>query len=174
MRDGNRRYGRARGKPIRRAFGPAEVSEREAIASVLTCSDLRARPEHVLGLEPGELYVVQSAGCACGPAEVASVELLAPRTRSGLVVVLGHAPCGVLERSLDDAGRLRSPAGELLGACGCGDGSTGSVSQACVARKLALATARRLRAALAGPLPWVEAAFFDETSGRVAFLRDRE
>jgi carbonic anhydrase len=78
----------------------------EPFAIVLGCSDSRVPAEIVFDQGLGDLFVIRVAGNIVAPSQVGSVEFAAERFGTRLVVVLGHAQCGVVLATLEE---LRRP-----------------------------------------------------------------
>ena len=64
------------------------------LATVVGCSDSRVTPEFVFNSDPGDLFVIRTAGFACLSEEsLASVIFGVVHLKSPLLVVLGHTDC---------------------------------------------------------------------------------
>ena len=78
----------------------------QPFAIILGCSDSRVPAEIVFDQGLGDLFVIRVAGNIVAPSQVGSVEFAAERFGTRLVVVLGHARCGVILATLEE---LRRP-----------------------------------------------------------------
>ena len=76
------------------------VHRQRPIAAVLSCSDSRVPPEHVLDMKIGEIFVVRVAGKVPGPAVVGSLEYAVEQLKVPLLLVLGHEGCGAVKAAL--------------------------------------------------------------------------
>lgn len=75
------------------------------IATVVGCSDSRVPPEFVFNSDPGDLFVVRTAGASCLSDEsLASVDFGILHLKSPLLVVLGHTDCKAIKTSLQTTG----------------------------------------------------------------------
>jgi carbonic anhydrase len=99
---GNARY-------VHRAVSDPQVAARRAarairqapLAAVFACSDARSAPERVFDCEPGEIFVVRTAGNVADDAVVASLEFAVWRLGTRLIVVMGHERCGAVGAALE-------------------------------------------------------------------------
>ena len=73
----------------------------EPFAAVLSCADSRVPVELVFDQSIGHLFVVRVAGNIVAPSQIGSVEFVAERFKTRLVVVLGHSSCGVIQATLE-------------------------------------------------------------------------
>jgi carbonic anhydrase len=73
----------------------------EPFAAILGCSDSRVPVEIVFDQGLGDLFVIRVAGNIVAPSQVGSVEFVAERFRTRLVVVLGHSRCGVIQTTIE-------------------------------------------------------------------------
>jgi carbonic anhydrase len=73
----------------------------EPFAAILGCSDSRVPVEIVFDQGLGDLFVIRVAGNIVAPSQVGSVEFVAERFKTRLVVVLGHSRCGVIQTTLE-------------------------------------------------------------------------
>lgn len=80
------------------------VHSQSPIAAVLSCSDSRVPPEHVLDRKIGEIFVVRVAGKVPGPAVIGSLEYAVSHLRVPLLLVLGHEKCGAVKAALEGMG----------------------------------------------------------------------
>lgn len=104
LREGNRRFAdearrsEALVSPRRRA----ELAAGQApFAAILGCSDSRVPVEIVFDQGLGDLFVIRVAGNIVAPSQIGSVEFVAERFKTRLVVVLGHSNCGVIQATLE-------------------------------------------------------------------------
>lgn len=113
LRDGNRRFvdnnrsSEAIITPSRRA---ELTAGQEPFAAILGCSDSRVPVEIVFDQGLGDLFVIRVAGNIVAPSQIGSVEFVAERFQTRLVVVLGHSNCGVIQATLE---QLESPNGGI-------------------------------------------------------------
>lgn len=98
LREGNSRFVEGRQKPH---YTPEEraslTDEQQPWAVVVGCSDSRVPIEVVFDVNPGELFVVRTAGHVLADAGYASVRYAVEELGCRLVVVLGHEDCGAVE-----------------------------------------------------------------------------
>ncbi len=80
------------------------VHKQNPIAAVLSCSDSRVPPEHVLDKKIGEIFVVRVAGKVPGPAVIGSLEYAVEHLKVPLLLVLGHEGCGAVKAALGGVG----------------------------------------------------------------------
>jgi carbonic anhydrase len=73
----------------------------EPFAAILGCSDSRVPVEIVFDQGLGDLFVIRVAGNIVAPSQIGSVEFVAERYKTRLVVVLGHSRCGVIQATLE-------------------------------------------------------------------------
>jgi carbonic anhydrase len=104
LREGNLRFANdARSSeslisPRRRA---ELASGQEPFAAILGCSDSRVPVEIIFDQGLGDLFVIRVAGNIVAPSQIGSVEFVAERFKTRLVVVLGHSRCGVIQATLE-------------------------------------------------------------------------
>ncbi len=79
----------------------ALTAGQEPFAAILGCSDSRVPVEIVFDQGLGDLFVIRVAGNIVAPSQIGSVEFVAERFRTRLVVVLGHTNCGVIQATLE-------------------------------------------------------------------------
>ena len=111
LRDGNRRFvdNNRSSESIITPRRRAELTAgQEPFAAILGCSDSRVPVEIVFDQGLGDLFVIRVAGNIVAPSQVGSVEFVAERFKTRLVVVLGHSNCGVIQATLE---QLQSPTG---------------------------------------------------------------
>jgi carbonic anhydrase len=110
LREGNLRFANdtrnveATSSPRRRA---ELAAGQEPFAAILGCSDSRVPVEIVFDQGLGDLFVIRVAGNIVAPSQVGSVEFVAERFKTRLVVVLGHSRCGAIQATLE---QLQAPA----------------------------------------------------------------
>lgn len=63
---------------------------------VITCSDSRVPVEVLFNSNPGEVFVIRTAGNVVSDFEIGSVEYAADHLGSPLVLVMGHSSCGAV------------------------------------------------------------------------------
>src|ERR1700753_3887420 len=73
----------------------------EPFAAILGCSDSRVPVEIVFDQGLGDLFVIRVAGNIVAPSQIGSVEFVAERFKTRLVVVLGHSSCGVIQATVE-------------------------------------------------------------------------
>ena len=104
LREGNRRFvddtrsSESLISPRRRA---ELASGQEPFAAILGCSDSRVPVEIIFDQGLGDLFVIRVAGNIVAPSQIGSVEFVAERFKTRLVVVLGHSSCGVIQATLE-------------------------------------------------------------------------
>src|ERR1700761_9716147 len=104
LREGNRRFvsevsnPQPSESPARRLHPPAG---QEPFAAILGCSDSRVPVEIVFDQGLGDLFVIRVAGHIVAPSQIGSVEFVAERFKTRLVVVLGHSKCGVIQATVE-------------------------------------------------------------------------
>ena len=104
LRAGNRRFvddtrsSESLISPRRRA---ELTAGQEPFAAILGCSDSRVPVEIIFDQGLGDLFVIRVAGNIVAPSQVGSVEFVAERFKTRLVVVLGHSQCGVIQATLE-------------------------------------------------------------------------
>ncbi|MDF1534875.1 MAG: carbonic anhydrase [bacterium] len=110
---GNRRFvtgkNRALGDPVN--LGEM-VQTQSPIAAVLSCSDARVPPHHVLDKKIGEIFVVRVAGKVPGPSVIGSLEYAVAQLKVPLLLVLGHEGCGAVKAAME--GGAEGVLGELV------------------------------------------------------------
>jgi len=110
LREGNRRFvndTRASESLISPRRRIELASGQEPFAAILGCSDSRVPVEIVFDQGLGDLFVIRVAGNIVAPSQIGSVEFVAERFKTRLVVVLGHSSCGVILATLE---QLQGPA----------------------------------------------------------------
>jgi len=87
----------------------------------ITCSDSRIVPSLVLQAEPGELFVLRTAGnivprydAAVGGGEAATIEYAVMALKVPHIVVCGHSRCGAMSALLDPSSTDSLPAVKAL------------------------------------------------------------
>jgi carbonic anhydrase len=82
----------------------SELTEgQKPFAVVVTCSDSRVVPEHLLDQGLGDLFVIRVAGNILDEAEIGSIEYAVDHLGSPLVVILGHESCGAVTTAVAKA-----------------------------------------------------------------------
>lgn len=104
LRDGNRRFA-SDARSSESLISPRRRAEltagQEPFAAILGCSDSRVPVEIVFDQGLGDLFVIRVAGNIVAPSQIGSVEFVAERFKTRLVVVLGHSSCGVIQATLE-------------------------------------------------------------------------
>jgi carbonic anhydrase len=104
LREGNRRFvddtrsSESLISPRRRA---ELTAGQEPFAAILGCSDSRVPVEIIFDQGLGDLFVIRVAGNIVAPSQIGSVEFVAERFKTRLVVVLGHSSCGVIQATIE-------------------------------------------------------------------------
>src|ERR1700704_6552568 len=104
LREGNRRFvseAPSRDTVESRARRLELAAGQEPFAAILGCSDSRVPVEIIFDQGLGDLFVIRVAGNIVAPSQVGSVEFVAERFKTRLVVVLGHSRCGVIQATLE-------------------------------------------------------------------------
>ena len=104
LRDGNRRFvddNRSSESLISPRRRLELAAGQEPFAAILGCSDSRVPVEIVFDQGLGDLFVIRVAGNIVAPSQIGSVEFVAERFKTRLVVVLGHSKCGVIQATLE-------------------------------------------------------------------------
>lgn len=103
LQDGNARF--VDDKLANYDLGDEKLAELEKgqkpIAVVVTCSDSRVAPEHLLDQGLGDIFVIRVAGNVLDHNEIASVEYAVDHLGTPLVVMLGHESCGAVNAAVD-------------------------------------------------------------------------
>ena len=83
---------------------------------VVACGDSRVPPELIFDQKLGEIYVVRTAGESIDTAALASIEFAVLHYKIGLIYVLGHNHCDVLQRAKETPEGIStgSPSVDLL------------------------------------------------------------
>jgi carbonic anhydrase len=111
LRDGNRRFvdnNRSSESIITPGRRAELTAGQEPFAAILGCSDSRVPVEIVFDQGLGDLFVIRVGGNIVAPSQIGSVEFVAERFKTRLVVVLGHSNCGVIQATLE---MLQGPSG---------------------------------------------------------------
>jgi len=69
-------------------------------AVVVTCSDSRVIPEKIFSANPGDIFVIRTAGNVVSEFERGTVEYGVLHLGAKLVLVLGHTQCGAVAAAL--------------------------------------------------------------------------
>jgi carbonic anhydrase len=108
LREGNRRFA-ADERRSDALISPRRRIElamgQEPFAAILGCSDSRVPVEIIFDQGLGDLFVIRVAGNIVAPSQIGSVEFVAERFSTRLVVVLGHSRCGVILATLEQLHR---------------------------------------------------------------------
>ena len=99
LRTGNQEFvaGRIDTSKLVSSTSPAS----KPLATVLSCSDQSLPPEIIFGQGPGDLFVIRVSGAVANQAVLTSLEYSVEQLGSRLIVVMGHASCGVVKAALD-------------------------------------------------------------------------
>ncbi len=97
LRAGNARYVSQGGSAFHPTINKKSTAQVHPAAAIVVCSDLQPVPEHVFGLDPGELIIMQTPANIVGDGEVAGALLAKENDGISLAVVLGHSFCSVIE-----------------------------------------------------------------------------
>ena len=161
LRFGNGQYLARRGSPTHVSVGSADSAI--PIAAAVVCSDLYLQVEDVFDLAPGQLYVMQTAGCVTGLGERSGLAYLTQQGPIELVVILGHRRCKLLKDPPTQLGQISA---EMMNSVHAAETVGADVHEV-----HALRMAQRFREQL-GPGTGLElvAAVLDEGSGEVRFL----
>lgn len=117
LKDGNSRFvaGTSAIVPMDRVARERAAAE-SPLAIVLSCADAAVPPEYIFNAGLGELYVVRTAGQVADKSIVASVEHAATELQAPLLVVMGHASCGVVRTAVTgQASADRPNVAQLMG-----------------------------------------------------------
>ena len=159
--------GRYTGKPtgaLRRRL----ASGQKPYAVVIGCSDSRVIPEILFDAEPGELFVIRTAGNTVGRTELASVDYALHHLGVTTVIVLGHTRCGAVAGAL--AGEFEGPVGAITKKIARAVGRETDPTEA--SRRSAVFTARALRRTLHADALTVVPALYDVVSGKVTWITE--
>ena len=108
-----RAYGRAQSPAARQRLlaeywqdnchvGAADLAQSQMPwAGIITCADSRVPPSWIFDTNPGQLFVVRSAGNTAFDEGVASMEYAVANLGTPLILVLGHSSCGAVSAALD-------------------------------------------------------------------------
>lgn len=69
-------------------------------ALVISCSDSRVVPEEIFNVDPGEIFVIRTAGNVINEGELATVEYAIEHLNIKYILVLGHTHCGAIHASI--------------------------------------------------------------------------
>lgn len=157
LRQGNAMYV-AQGGPWRTRFDRDKAQTADPVAAIIVCSDITFFPEQVLGLSPGELYVMQTAANFVGNTEAAGAEFAHHIDGVELVVVLGHSPCNALQAMSVDA---PGSGNELVQTESCADNTRAHASQMASTLREKLTSKSTI---------CIVPAHLDEATGEIEFL----
>ncbi len=100
---GNIRY--AEGNPQRPNQGALRraevVTSQTPFATVVGCSDSRVPVEVIFDVGVGDLFVIRTAGNLIEDVGIASAEFAVSQLGAGLIAVMGHMRCGVVQAAVD-------------------------------------------------------------------------
>lgn len=100
--EGNRSYVATRSSDSNRRLVVASVGaveEETPFAMVISCSDLEVSPEAIFD-EGGALLVVQVGGNVLNAEMLKDIESAVDKYNLSLLMVMGHMPCGIMDRAL--------------------------------------------------------------------------
>lgn len=102
LKDGNGRFvaGTSASVPTDRAARERAATTDSPLAVVLSCADAAVPPEYIFNAGLGDLYVVRTAGQVADKSIVASIEHATAELHAPLLVVMGHASCGVVRKAV--------------------------------------------------------------------------
>ncbi|WP_417850515.1 carbonic anhydrase [Thalassoglobus sp.] len=92
----------------------------QPLALFITCSDSRICPNLLTQTEPGELFILRTAGNVVPPygavrgGEAATIEYAVSVLKVRDIVVCGHSHCGVMQALLNPEGKGKLPAVDEL------------------------------------------------------------
>lgn len=110
---GNRRFIKGKDTALGSPVNLEEhVDSQSPIAAVLSCSDSRVPPHHVLDQKLGEIFVVRVAGKVPGPSVIGSLEYAVAHLNVPLLLVLGHEGCGAVKAAIE--GDTEGALGEMI------------------------------------------------------------
>ena len=79
-------------------------------ALVVCCSDSRVVPEEIFSVNPGEIFVIRTAGNVINEGELATIEYGIVHLHISYVLVLGHTLCGAVHASMhNETGKYLFP-----------------------------------------------------------------
>ena len=103
LREGNRRFAsNTPARPVQGFTRRDALRRQEPFAIVLGCSDSRVPAEIIFDQGLGDLFVIRVAGNVVAPSGIGSVEFVAARFGTRLVVVLGHSDCGAVSATIEE------------------------------------------------------------------------
>ena len=76
------------------------VKGQNPLAIIITCSDSRVIPEEIFSANPGQLFVIRTAGNVINEGELASIEYGIAHLNIKYILVLGHTKCGAIHASI--------------------------------------------------------------------------
>lgn len=92
-------------------IGELAAAPERPFAVVVACSDSRVAPELLFNCNLGDIQVLRVAGPSIGPEALGAIVYGVETLGASLVVVLGHAHCGVVGAAVDAATRKARPKG---------------------------------------------------------------
>lgn len=100
--EGNERYIKSETMhPSRSDERKDAIKEKNPIAAIFTCSDLKVAPEVMFDQGYGELYVIRNAGNVMGPIEMESLLFAAVSLETPVILMLGHKNCKAIQAVVD-------------------------------------------------------------------------
>ena len=103
--EGNNRFiDEVNGNPHLRELTSMLVEGQKPYAIVISCSDSRVIPEMIFSTDPGELFIIRTAGNLINEGEIASIEYGIAHLGIKYILVLGHTRCGAIHASIEDEG----------------------------------------------------------------------
>ncbi|HLV22581.1 MAG TPA: carbonic anhydrase [Polyangiaceae bacterium] len=169
---GNGRYVSSRDTAAQRWQKRAAVERRHPFAAVLVCSDIGVVPERMFDLEPGALYVLQSAANVVGEAEAAGALFASHQYGIELFLVIGHTPCAACAAAVDRSQPQTLTALDATAAHLVRHTDEPDDASSFLARAHAVRMAHDLRSKVIDVQASVVAAHLDERSGRIRLLQD--
>jgi carbonic anhydrase len=98
--EGNAAYVTQAADGAARARRAALAQKQAPRAAVLACADSRCSPELVMRREPGDLFVVRTAGNIADSVAIGSIEYAVAVLGAPVVIVLGHESCGAVKAAV--------------------------------------------------------------------------
>jgi carbonic anhydrase len=106
LKSGNARFVSGGSKKYDLAARRAElVAGQHPFVTILSCSDSRVVPEYVFDAQPGEIFVVRTAGNVAGAIDLGSIEYGCEHLHTPLLVVMGHSGCGAVKATCEGKGK---------------------------------------------------------------------
>lgn len=76
------------------------LKEQKPLAAIVGCSDSRVPVEIIFDADPGDLFVVRTAGHVLAAASLASLRFAVEKLGVSTIIVLGHENCGAVNAAL--------------------------------------------------------------------------